>query len=164
MPRAIVNQIPQPNDNFLVDDALLERIWDEVTTELRVEDDIDVLTWIVPERVAEQGGIIRRQPEQAAFMVMSPDPNGKDKLIRTFGMTPLRDYKQALSEHGHYASRPHPAKTILAHLLIGHAKAIGALTGLTSVDEAVYMKSLNAARWVAEKAQGNRYIAGETMQ
>lgn len=165
MPRPI-NEIPVPNDDFLLKDAVLERIWDDLHRELRLpkEAEMSLLTWIVPSRMTEVRGVYRAEGKQAAFMVVSPNPNGKDAPIRTFGMTPLKQYEAALKEYGHYVSgKAHPAKTIFAHLIRAHSKAIGAITGLTEVDEATYFKNLDAARWLVEQAQGSRYESGVTM-
>ena len=164
MPRA-VNEIPVPNDDFLVKDAVLERLWGELHRELRLPEQADMqfLTWIIPSRMREVNGVYRMEGKQAAFMVVSPNPNGKEAPIRTYGMTPLKDYQAALKEYGHYVGGPHPAKTIFAHLVRAHAKAIGAITGLTDVDEATYFKNLDTARWLVEQAQGSRYVQGETM-
>ena len=165
MPR-VLREIPVPNDDFLVKDAVLEGIWRDLRRELRFAADVDFqfVTWIVPSRMTEVNGVYRAEGKQAAFQVVSPNPNGDDKSpIRTFGMTPLKDYKQALKEAEHYAGRPHPAKTIFAHLLRAHAKAIGALTGLTDVDEEAYYRKLDTARWLVEQAQGKRYEQGITM-
>lgn len=165
MPHAI-NEIPVPNDDFLVKDAVLERIWHELYRELRLPEtaDMQFITWIVPSRVREVNGVYRAEGKQAAFMVVSPNPNGQDKdPIRSYGLTPLKDYQAALKEYGHYVGGPHPAKTIFAHLVRSHAKAIGAITGLTDVDEDTYFKNLDKARWLVEQAQGKRYVEGETM-
>lgn len=165
MPRR-VNEIPVPNDDFLVKDAVLERIWGELHKELRLPEsaDMQLLTWIIPSRVREVNGIYRAEGKQAAFMVVSPNPNGQEAPVRTYGTTPLKDYKVALEEYGHYVSgKSHPAKTIFAHLLRAHAKAIGALTGLTAMDEEAYFKNLDTARWLVEQAQGSRYVPGVSM-
>lgn len=162
-----VSEIPVPNDDFLLKDAVVERIWNELHKELKLPEsaDIQFLTWIIPSRMREIRGIYRAEGKQAAFMVVSPNPNGDDKTpIRTYGTTPLKDFQQALKDAGHYAGRPHPAKVIFAHLVRSHAKAIGAITGLTDVDEEQYFKNLETARWLVEAAQGKRYVPGVTMQ
>lgn len=167
MPQPI-SEIPVPNDDFLVKDAVLERIWGDLHRELRLPESADMqfVTWIIPSRMRLVNGVYRAQGKQAAFMVVSPNPNGEDKApIRTYGTTPLKDYKAALEEYGHYVSgKSHPAKTIFAHLVRAHAKAIGALTGLTEMDEKAYFKNLETARWLVEQAQGDRYVPGVTMQ
>lgn len=155
------------NRDFLVDDAVLERIWHELHAELKLPESADMqfLTWIIPSHMEERKGIYRRVPTLAAFMVVSANPNGSDKpTVRTQGTSPLDQYYEALKEHGHYVGRPHPAKTIFAHLLRSHAKAIGVITGLTELDEETYFKNLETARWLVEQAQGKRYVPGVTMQ
>lgn len=167
MARAPVDEIPQPNDDFLVEDAMLERIWEELHVELGISKKYDAqfLTWIVPARERLVKGIYRHDGMKAAFQVTSPDPNGKDdKDLRTFGMTPYDEYKQALTEYGHYVSKgDHPAKTIFRHLLRAHAKSMGAIKGITEMDEKTYQKNLDAARWIAEMAQGDKFEPGKTM-
>jgi hypothetical protein len=160
-----VTEIPVPNDDILVKDAVLERIWEELHRELKMsrEFDMQFLTWIIPSRMREVNGVYRAEGKQAGFMVVSPNPNGKSDPVRTYGTTPLKDYKVALKEAEHYVGKPHPAKTIFAHLVRAHAKAIGAITGLTDVDEETYFRNLDAARWLVEQAQGKRFEAGITM-
>jgi hypothetical protein len=161
-----VTEIPVPNDDFLVKDAVLERIWGELHREMRLPEkaDMQFITWIIPSRVREVNGVYRAEGKKAAFMVVSPNPNGDDKPpLRTYGTTPLKDYQLALKDVGHYVGGPHPAKTIFAHLVLAHAKAIGAVTGLTDMDEETYFKNLDTARWLVEQAQGKRYEAGITM-
>lgn len=161
-----IDEIPQPNDDFLVSDAVLERIWEDLHRGLRLPKDADMqlLTWVVPSRMREINGVYRAQGKKAAFMVVSPNPNGDKTPVRTYGTTPLDDYRAAVKEVGHYVSgKSHPAKTIFAHLIRAHAQAIGALTGLTPMDEETYFKNLDTARWLVEQAQGNRYEQGVSM-
>lgn len=160
-----INEIPVPNDDFLVKDAVLERLWEELHREMQLpkQADMQFLTWIIPSRVREINGVYRAEGKQAAFMVVSPNPNDKEKApVRTFGTTPLREYEAALKEYGHFVGGPHPAKTIFAHLVRSHAKAVGAITGLTDMDMETYMKQYKLAREMVREAQGSRYEAGVT--
>ena len=121
--RAPINRIPKPNDNYLVDDRTLEIAWSELRKEFSVSRDLelDFLTWIVPGGMIEKRGVWVPSPEQAAFMVVSPNPvEGKDD-VKTFALTPLKYYYLAVKEFGHYVSgRSHPAKTIFGHLARQH--------------------------------------------
>lgn len=163
MPRGL-DRIPKPTDNSLVDDATLEHIWAALRKEFHVSDDLDMqfLTWIEPSGLREVRGIVRIDPEHAWFMVVSPSPNPNGDPVRTFGSTPLKGYYEAIKDYGHYNGRSHPAKTIFGHLVRQHLLSIGALTGLTDVDEATYEKNLKAQRWIAEETQRDRYEEGVT--
>lgn len=165
MPQAIT-EIPVPNDDALLKDAVVERIWDELRHDLRLPADLemDFLTWIIPSRMEEVRGVYRAVGKKGAFMVISPNPNDESKApIRTYGTTPLKDFQQAVKDTGHYVGRAHPAKVIFAHLVRAHVKALGIITGLNPVDEETYFKNLETARWLVQQAQGKRYVEGETM-
>ena len=155
-----------PTDDFLMKDSELERIWDDLRQELKIARDVDLqfLTWIKPSGMEEINGVYRAVGKKACFEVVSPNPNDESKPpIRTFGSTPLKSYRAALKDSGHYVGRSHPAKTIFAHLVRAHLKAIGAISGLDPVDEATYYRNLDTARWLVEQAQGKRFEAGVTM-
>ena len=166
MPQA-VDEIPQPTDEPVIGDSLLEQIWDELRREYRVAKDLDFqyLTYIVPPQTSMVRGIYRNTGMRACFEVQSPSPNKGGKPIRTFGMTPWTQYQEALREWGHFVSGGnHPAKTIFRNLTLAHLQTIGALEGLDPVTVESYYKNLDTARWVVEKAQGDRYEEGITMQ
>lgn len=162
-----IQEVLVPKDDPLLSDAVVERMWEELHAEYKISHDHDIqfLTWVEPSRVVEMNGVYRARGKLAAFAVVSPDPNGKDRPLMTQGSTPLKEYRQADKDAGHFVSgKSHPARTIFGHLIRAHAKAIGALTGLTPLDEEQYEKNLKIARVLVEQAQGDRYVEGETMQ
>lgn len=167
MPSGKMREIPEPNDNFLLDDTTLGMIWDKLFREFKVSRDQEVhfLSWIgePSTRLISRKGIFVKEAEVAWFLVVSPSPNkADDPLVRTYGSTPLADYYDALKEWGHFANRPHPAESIFRHLLRQHLRSIGALTGLTEIDESAYEETLRQSHWVLEQAQGSRYEKGIT--
>ena len=98
----------------LLTDSRLEPIWDKLRREMNFAESVQFATYIQPESWAEERGINVRKPDQAFFIVVSPNPHPRHKtsVIKTFAFCKLSDWRAQEGEAWRYVGVGDPAVPI----------------------------------------------------
>ena len=159
MPKAL-QEIPAITNEDAISDSRIERIGQMLQKEFRAnfgEINLKFLTWVSKPGWRQHNGVEVYKLEDACFLVVSDNPNTPGKLIRSYGMTPMKDLKKAEKEAGQFMQNGDPALSIFRHLVFDNLRARGSIAGMDEIDEKEWQKRLDQANWVLEQTAGSRY-------
>lgn len=108
----------------LLPNSRVERLEGQLRKEMKLPDEVEFATYEQPPQWYddEATGLRRLQPAQAFFIVVSPNPHPRHqgKAIKSFAFTPIKDWRSAEAEAGHYAGVGDPALPIFKALCREH--------------------------------------------
>ena len=103
----------------------LDDIHFQVLKRVRMPDEVDFATYIQPPVEGKRNGLYVLLPENVVFLVVSPNPNPRyqNKLIKTFAVVSMEDWRAKEGERWHYVGAPDPALPIFTEMARQHMAA-----------------------------------------
>lgn len=117
----------------VLSDRRVEALWARISKELNFGSaDVQFASYLQPPRTVEKGGRVVSQAETVVFLVVSPNPHPRHKgrMIKSYAVTPERDWVDAEREAAHFVGMGDPAYPIYKALSRQHLEKRQAMVEL----------------------------------